>query len=158
MEGRAWLAGWLNAVSVLPHLAEESSYDVGGQHPCMMLQISLVLSRDARAADQTPSMCGSAVDASWGQTARGQYMRCRRECYIYVAAHVLLLHRRGRRAVHAGSGCRMIGGEVGMVTVCEFDRGVLKILYTAGTIVIGSPSECVVSNSYGDGAESTKAA
>lgn len=156
MEGRAWLAGWLNAVSVLPHLAEESSYDVGGQHPCMMLQISLVLSRDARAADQTPSMCGSAVDASWGQTARGQYMRCRRECYIYVAAHVLLLHRRGRRAVHAGSGCRMIGGEVGMVTV--FDRGVLKILYTAGTIAIGSPSECVVSNSYGDGAESTKAA
>lgn len=147
MEGRAWLAGWLNAVSVLPHLAEESSYDVGGQHPCMMLQISLVLSRDARAADQTPSMCGSAVDASWGQTARGQYMRCRREGYlIYVAAHVLLLHRRGRRAVHAGSGCRMIGGEVGMVTVCEFDRGVLKILYTAGTIVIGSPSECVVSN------------
>lgn len=85
--------------SVLPHLAEEASYDVGGQHPCMMLQISLVLSRDARAADQT---------------ARGQYMRCRREGYlIYVAAHVLLLlHRRGRRAVHAGSGCRMIGGGV----------------------------------------------
>lgn len=84
--------------SVLPHLAEEASYDVDGQHPCMMLQISLVLSRDARAADQT---------------ARGQYMRCRREGdLIYVAAHVLLLHRRGRRAVHAGSGCRMIGGGV----------------------------------------------